>query len=125
MHTSPAPSPTSGLSTAALPIDLYEQEAALLLVASLPGVSREDLEIQLEGEHLSISATRHEPAPTAGEDVVATPIFRELDAVRWTRTLRLRTPVQADAITATLEAGVLTVTLPKAEQARARTIPVT
>ena len=132
------------LRTALLPIDLYEREDALLLLASLPGVRAEDLYIQLEGDRLTLTAERHEPAPhgddstladtasdtaadTAADlaaDTAAAPLFRELGGVRWTRQVHLRTPVDADQVQAHLEHGLLRLTLPKAPQARPRTIPV-
>ena len=128
------------LRTALLPIDLYEREDALLLLASLPGVRAEDLYIQLEGDRLTLTAERREPAPhdddstladAAGDtaadlaaDTAAAPLFRELGGVRWTRQVHLRTPVDADQVQAHLEHGLLRLTLPKAPQARPRTIPV-
>lgn len=136
------------LRTALLPIDLYEREDALLLLASLPGVRAEDLDIQLEGDRLTLTAERREPAPhgddstladtasdtasdTAADaaadlaaDTAAAPLFRELGGVRWTRQVHLRTPVDADQVQAHLEHGLLRLTLPKAPQARPRTIPV-
>ncbi|MCB9777103.1 MAG: Hsp20/alpha crystallin family protein [Alphaproteobacteria bacterium] len=118
---------TPHLRAAALPVDLYEREDALLLIADLPGVAAEDLDIQLEGDTLSIGATRHEPMPRGqdtADDTVADVVFRELGSVRWERTFRLRTPVDRQGIDARLEAGVLTLTLPKAEEARPHSIPV-
>lgn len=117
------------MRTATLPADLYETDEALLLLASLPGVKAEDLEVQLDGDRLTVTATRHEPVPSpaaegVGDDTVTTPLFRELGDVRWQRSFRLRTAVDADAIEARLEAGELTITLPKAPELRPRTIEV-
>lgn len=112
------------LRAALLPVDLYERDDALLLLATLPGVRPEDLDIRLEADRLTVTAERHEPAPHGQSDTVASPIFRELGSVRWTREVRLRTPVDADRIDASLEQGVLRLTLPKAPEARPRTIEV-
>lgn len=121
----PSPTPSApDLRTALLPVDLYEREDALILLASLPGVRAEDLDIQLESDRLTLTAERHEPNPHAADDTVATPLFRELGGVRWTRQVRLRTPVDADQVEAKLEHGLLRLTLPKAPQARPRTIPI-
>lgn len=117
------------IRTAALPADLYETDDALLLLASLPGVRAEDLEVQLDGDRLTVTATRHEPVPVAAaegaaDDTVTTPLFRDLGDLRWQRTWRLRTPVDADGVQARLDAGELTITLPKAPEVRPRTIEV-
>ncbi|MCK6506433.1 Hsp20/alpha crystallin family protein [Myxococcota bacterium] len=112
------------LRTALLPVDLYEGDEALVLLASLPGVRAEDLDIQLEADRLTLTAERHEPSPHGADETVATPLFRELGGVRWTRQVRLRTPVDADQVQAKLEHGLLRLTLPKAPQARPRTIQV-
>ena len=124
MTTHELTTPNGTLRSAPLPVDLLETDDALLLVADLPGVKAEDLDIQLEADRLTLTATRQEPAPAAGEEVVPTPLFRDLGAVRWERSFRLRTPVDADGITATLDQGVLQLTLPKAEAVRPRTIAV-
>lgn len=113
------------LRTAPLLVDLYERDDALLLTASMPGVRAEDLDIQLEADRLTLTAERHEPVPPGGDDdTVATALFRELGGVRWTRSVRLATPVDPDAVTASLDQGVLQLTLPKAEHARPRTIEI-
>ena len=54
--------------TAPLAADLYETDEALLLVASLPGVRAEDLDIQLEGDRLTVTATRHIFDPSGAGD---------------------------------------------------------
>ncbi|NOY27570.1 MAG: Hsp20/alpha crystallin family protein [Oligoflexia bacterium] len=112
------------LRTAPMPLDLFERDDALLVIASLPGVHSEDLDIRLEGDRLTVTADRHEPIPAGTDDAVATPLFRELGSVRWTRAVRLRTPVDADAINAKLENGMLQLTMPKAPEARPRAIEV-
>lgn len=118
------------IRTAPLPFDLYETDTAFLLRAQLPGVRKEDLDLRLDGDRLVLGAVRHEPVPTAAsaadsaEDTVPVPLFRELGAQRWERSIQLRVPVEADAVEARLEAGILQLSLPKAPQARPRSIPV-
>ena len=107
-----------------LPLNLYEGDEQFIVLSSLPGVRPEDLEVRLEGDQLTVAATRHEPHPAAEGDAQARPLFRELGGVRYSRQLRLRGPIHAEAIEARLDQGLLRVTVPKAAAARPRTIEV-
>ncbi len=114
----------SQLRTVELPLDLYESDDRFTLLARLPGVRPEDLEVRLEGDHLHLRATRPEPVPASDEARPVRPLFRELSGLQWTRSLRLRTPIEAERVDARLEAGLLRLELPKAAAARPRTIEV-
>lgn len=107
-----------------LPVDLYEGDDQITVLARLPGVRREDLEVRLEGDQLTVTATRHEPAPAAEDDHQPRALFRELAAVQYVRQIRLRSPIDADGIDARLEQGLLQLRLPKAAAARPRVIEV-
>ncbi len=126
----PTPNNKPDLRTAALPVDLIETDDALVLIANLPGVRAEDLNVSLEGNELALQADRHEPLPVhgdtsdSGDDTQPVALFRELGGVRWERRFRLRTPIDADNIEARLDAGVLQLTLPKAPEVRPRKIEI-
>ncbi len=91
------------------PVDLYEDKDNTYVRAELPGVTREQLNLELVEGYLTLTATRKDSD-------------REFTL---TRSLALPADVQADKITAALEHGILTVTLPKQEQAKPRKIAIT
>jgi HSP20 family protein len=99
-------------STAATPrlaVDLYEDDTAYQAVMELPGVKKEDVKVDLTSDTLTITAERK-----LAEDSTRT----------FARSLTLPDDVSRDTITAKLEDGILTLTLPKAEQAKPRPINV-
>lgn len=120
--------------TVVLPLDIAEDESAYLIEADVPGFSRDELEISLDGRELTI-AGRHvaevEESPAevnANEPADSAPSLRyhrrERRAVDVQRRLVLPEDVRADGIEASLEHGVLTLRLPKAEEAKPRRIDI-
>lgn len=104
--------------TASLPLDIWADENAFVIQAYLPGVKAEDVEITMEGEELTIRGQ----FPQAQENVKFTK--RELFHGAFARRLNVSVPVDAEGITAAYENGVLTLTLPKAEEAKPKQIKV-
>jgi HSP20 family protein len=100
--------------------DLRETENEYVLEASLPGVKPEDIDISVEGNQVSIRAETKAEEEKQGERY----LFRERSYGRFQRTLTLPTNIQADQVNAELNNGILTLTLPKAEEARPRRIQV-
>lgn len=98
-----APAQTPGL-----PVHLTEDQDNLYVRAELPGVSREAIKLEIADGRLTLTAT-----PRPGEE-----------SFERVRSLELPETVQADKASAKLELGVLTVTLPKQEQAKPRQIAV-
>ena len=101
-------------------LNVWEQEDALVVEAELPGLGLEDLEIFVTGQNqLTIKGER---------PVVEVPNAvwhrQERGYGTFTRELTLPTLVDADKVEARYEAGVLTLTLPKAEAAKPRKITV-
>ncbi len=88
-------------------------------MAAVPGVDPENVEITFEGDVLTIRGE----FPGALENVDY--IMRERRQGRFSRTLSFNVPVNADAIEATFEHGVLTIVAPKAETIKPKTIKVT
>lgn len=103
-----------------LPLDVFEQEEAYTVVASLPGVAVEDIEISIEDDILSIQANL--PESVINESAQA--LWRERRFGQFRRQIRIPAPIDREAITADFGQGVLRLTLPKAENARAHQIPV-
>lgn len=99
-----------------LPLDIVANEAAFVITAYVPGVNPEQVEITFEGEELSISGE----FPQAEGEFVK----RELYRGAFERRLSFNVPVNADAIEATYEHGVLTLRVPKAEAVRPKQIKV-
>ncbi len=103
---------------ARLPIDAYATADAFVLTAYLPGVNPENVEITFEGEELTIRGS-FQPQP---ENVDF--LKRELFHGGFERHLTFNVPVNADAIEATHELGMLTLRVPKAEAIKPKQIKV-
>lgn len=94
------------------PVDIAEEEDALVVTADLPGVNKEEIDLRVDGFTLTISGERR-AAPTDGR-----PLRRERPMGRFHRSFRLEVPVEASAVKATYRNGVLEVRLPKAGPSR-------
>lgn len=100
-------------------VNVWETDDHLHVEAELPGVRREDLEISVLGDELTLQGVRPE-AVEEGE----TRHRQERGVGRFSRTLRLPVEVKAEGVEASLEAGVLRLRLPKSEAAKPRKIAV-
>lgn len=94
------------------PVDLYEDKGNTYVRAELPGLSRDDIQVEVADGTLTITATRK--VKVGEQEQTAT----------FHRAIGLNADVQADKITAAYENGVLTVTLPKQEAAQPRKITI-
>lgn len=101
-----------------LAIDAYATPDELVIKASVPGLSPEDVEITIEGETLTIRGAT--PAPLENVDYV----IQERRYGPFSRTLTLNVPIKAEDAEAAFENGVLTLTIPKAEEVRPKMIKV-
>lgn len=99
--------------------DVIAGEHEVRVLMDAPGVSREDLAIEIHDGTLTVSGTRR-PVDVTG----STAQRIERGWGRWSRSMRLRDGLDADGITANLTDGVLTVTIPIAEQAKPRRIEI-
>ncbi len=100
-------------------VDVKETEAGLNLLIELPGVAKKDLDIALNGHHLTVSAERPQD-----DEASASYHRRELRHGSLSRSFRLPASVDSAKVTASLRDGLLSVELPKAEAARKRQISV-
>jgi HSP20 family protein len=99
-------------------VNIFETKEGYVLEAELPGVNKDGLEITIEGNELSIIGKR------VGEVVSGEPLLRERAALDFRRTFELDPAIDPDGITAKIQQGVLTLTLPKSERVKPRKITV-
>ncbi|MGE5251482.1 MAG: Hsp20/alpha crystallin family protein [Bacteroidota bacterium] len=99
-----------------LAANVREEDEAYVLTALVPGLSAEDLDIQVLEDVVRIAGEYR-----ADESQY---LMRELPQGRFQRTLRLPVALQADKVEADITDGVLTLRLPKAESARPKKIQV-
>jgi HSP20 family protein len=101
-------------------VDLSEDPDQFVLTAELPGLKKEDIQLSLQDGELTVSGERK--SAVAEQDGAL--IRSERFTGRFQRVFSLPTPVAADKVRAAYEDGVLTVTLPKAEEVKPRQIPI-
>jgi HSP20 family protein len=101
-----------------LPVDAYSTPEKVVILASVPGLNPEDVDITIEGETLTIRGTTQPVAENVDY------VIQERRFGPFSRTLTLNVPVQAEKAEAVFENGVLTLTIPKAEEVKPRQIKV-
>ena len=108
----------SGLSSLAgpdqFPVDLYEDKEHTYVRAELPGINRDDLNVEMVNGYLTISGSRK----------VGEAEGKQEEAFSFSRSVSIPEEIQADKVTAAYENGVLTVTLPKREEVKPKKITV-
>jgi len=98
--------------------DIEETDDGYLVEVELPGVKREDIELHVDQGRLRVTAERRE------RQRVGLLRHRTRTTGRYSIDVTLPAPVDSDDVTATLDDGVLTVVVPKAERAHRRRIPI-
>jgi len=101
-------------------LDVYEDKDTLTVKAELPGMKKEDIDISLHDGCLSISGERKSEEKFEKADVYRAERF----VGRFQRALTLPSPVAVDKVKAQYKDGVLTITLPKTEEAKPKQIDV-
>lgn len=101
-----------------LPLDAYVTPEEIIVLANMPGVKPEDVEITVEGDTLTIRGER--PAPIENVNYV----MQERTFGKFQRTLNINVPVDANRAEARYENGLLTLVIPKAEAAKPKVIQV-
>jgi HSP20 family protein len=107
-----------GARVATLPVDVYATADDLVILASVPGLNPEDVEITIEGDTLTIKGETKPPLENVDYHI------QERRYGPFGRTLTLSMPVQADQAEAVFEKGVLKLTIPKAEELKPKVIKV-
>lgn len=101
------------------PVDIYEDDGGITVIADLPGVSRENLAVRIDGEELFIEAGATAVAPENMEL-----IYGEAQFSAYRRQFTLSRELDATQVEANLKDGVLRLRVPKAEAAKPRRIEV-
>jgi HSP20 family protein len=101
-------------------LDVYEDKDNLFVKAELPGMKREEIEVSLHEGTLSISGERKGETKYEKADRYRAERFFG----RFQRTVTLPTPVAGDKVKAQYKDGVLTITLPKTEEAKPKQIDI-
>ena len=99
--------------------NLYDLGEKLEIAAEVPGMSKEDLNIKIQGNYLEVSGTRKSDAPEGYKThrvERGTPTF--------TRSFTLPSDVDSERVEASLKNGILTLTLPKAEAAKPKQVTI-
>lgn len=96
------------------PVDLYEDKANAYVRAELPGLNRDDINVEMTDGTLTIAASRKTPATDGKAE----------EAFSFSRALTIADEIQADQVSAVYDNGVLTVTLPKREETKPKKVTV-
>ena len=99
--------------------DIYETDEALTVVMEMPGVEKSRLNVALENDVLKVDG---QIDFTKYRDME--PVYAEYNVGHYARSFTLSNKIDQEKISAQLEDGVLTLTLPKAKQARPRRISI-
>ncbi len=102
------------------PVNLYDVGESYVMTAELPGVTPEDVDLSITGEMLTLRGERKRPEGVTDDNYRR----QERPFGRWARTVTLPERIEGGGVTAGFANGILTVTLPKAEDARPRQITV-
>jgi HSP20 family protein len=108
------------METQALPLDIFTAPDALVVKAALPGVDPEKVEITVNGDTLTISGSNHEQRKEEQGEY----LFQEVRRGSFTRTVSLPANLKPEDATADFQNGMLTLTIPKAEEAKPRQIKI-
>jgi HSP20 family molecular chaperone IbpA len=100
-------------------VDIFEDESGVTLMADLPGVGKEGLDIQVDNETLTIDAKAEIDMPEAMQAV-----FADIRATRYQRSFSLSSELDGGKAEARLKDGVLSLWIPKREQYKPRKIEI-
>jgi HSP20 family protein len=115
--TKPAESNQRPVSPA---VDIFEDAGGITLLADMPGVSKDRLDVKLDGDNLSIEGAVEMDVPSEMRV-----LWAEVNVPRFRRTFTLSRELDAARIEANLKDGVLTLRVPRQAQAQPRRIEVT
>ncbi len=105
------------------PVDIFDNDGEIVLKAELPGLKKEDIDINVEDNLLTLRGERKREKEVSDKNDKG--VFRsERVYGSFSRSFTLPTSVAADKINASYKDGVLTISLPKAEEAKPRQIAI-
>lgn len=115
-----APHTAASMGGRGVPVNLFETPDSLIVQIPMPGVKAEDVEITAQQNTLSLKWTLKVDAPEG-----AATHWNGFQSGQFQQTFTLPTAINADRAEASTINGILTLTLPKAEHAKAKTLKVT
>lgn len=101
-------------------LNLYDADDRYVVTIEVPGLTTDQIELSLTGGMLTVRGERTPPQHVGDEQYRR----QERPFGSWSRTLALPSRIDGERVTATLAQGILTIELPKAEDARPRQIAV-
>ena len=101
-------------------VNVSETEGKIVFETDVPGIDPKDLEVSLKHDVLTLKGVKNETKLEDGETMHRA----ERSFGSFTRSFKLSSPIDAENVTSDYTNGVLTITLPKTEASRGRTIPV-
>lgn len=101
-------------------IDLYDQKDRLVVKAELPGIEKKDVKVSVDGDILSIKGEVNQEQETKDKDYY----YSERTYGSFYRTVALPVAVQKDKVKASYRDGILTIDLPKGEEAKPKEIEI-
>jgi HSP20 family protein len=123
LNESYVPGQGTGTPRGVMPLDVYASENEVVVLAAVPGMSADDIQITIEKNTVTLSGTM--PNVAESEDTKEVSWYlHELPHGTFERTLTLPTQLDANRAEATFENGMLRLTLPKAETEKPRQIKV-
>jgi HSP20 family molecular chaperone IbpA len=108
--------PERAVRTMAPRVDIYETEKSYVLLADMPGVTPDGLDVVAERDELVVRGRVERPTTT--------PDYQEFELADYYRAFSLTEDLDADTTTATLRDGVLRVEIPKSPRMQPKKIPV-
>ncbi len=109
-----------GMGGGELPLDMYQTANDVVVKAALPGVKPEEVDISITGDTLTIRGEHKEEQEVKQEDY----FYKEHRFGSFSRSVTIPVQVKSDKAEATFDNGILTLTLPKAEEIKPRQIKV-
>jgi HSP20 family molecular chaperone IbpA len=100
-------------------VDVSEDATGITLLADLPGVSREALQVRVDNDSLTVEGEIRQDLPEGLE-----PLYAEVQVARYKRVFTLSRELDTEAISAVLKDGVLNLRIPKQSHAQPRRIEV-
>ncbi|WP_456447603.1 Hsp20/alpha crystallin family protein [Thiolapillus sp.] len=100
-------------------VDIFEDESGITLHADMPGISKERLNVKVEGDTLMIEGDAEIPIPEGME-----PLYADVRATHYQRSFSLSSEMDTEKVEASLNQGVLTLRIPKREEHKPRKIEV-
>ena len=116
-----APAPFAGWAPGGLPVDMYETDESVVVKTAIPGVDADEIEVSVTGDTLTIRAETKEESEIKRENYLR----RERRFGSCCRSVALPGGLEAEKADADYTDGVLTLTFPKAEEVKPKSIKVT